>query len=118
MIPFPLAADDHQRKNAEALEREGAAKMILQRDLTGLGLAKAIKDLVHLPDEVRKMGEASRNLARGDAAAAAVDLIWELVESRRRSRRVKRALVRSLSRGTPGWRWGPEALPWLVDRDA
>jgi len=87
MIPFPLAADDHQRKNAEALEREGAAKMILQRDLTGLGLAKAIKDLVHLPDEVRKMGEASRNLARGDAAAAAVDLIWELVESRRRSRR-------------------------------
>src|SRR4029079_8686846 len=64
MIPFPYAADDHQRKNAEALEAAGAGRMILQRDLTGLGLAKAIKDLVHLPDEVREMGEASRNLAR------------------------------------------------------
>src|SRR5690606_40916504 len=26
MIPLPTAADDHQRKNAEALERAGAAK--------------------------------------------------------------------------------------------
>ena len=84
MIPFPLAADDHQRKNAEALEINGAGKMILQKDLTGPGLAKEIKDLVHLPDEVRKMEEASRKLARGDAAAAAVDLIQELVKSRRR----------------------------------
>jgi UDP-N-acetylglucosamine:LPS N-acetylglucosamine transferase len=58
--------------------------MILQRDLNGQGLAKAIKNLVQLPDEVRKMGEASRKLARGDAAAAAVDLIGELIESRRR----------------------------------
>ena len=30
MIPFPLAADDHQRKNAEALEAAGAARLILQ----------------------------------------------------------------------------------------
>ena len=82
MIPFPLAADDHQRRNAEALEASSAAKMILQKDLTGPGLAKAIKDLVRLPDEVRKMGEASRKLARGDAAAAAVDLIQELVGKR------------------------------------
>lgn len=82
MIPFPLAADDHQRKNAEALEINGAAKMILQKDLTGPGLAKEIKGLVRLPDEVRRMGEASRKLARGDAAAAAVDLIQELVGKR------------------------------------
>ena len=31
MIPFPTAADDHQRKNAEASGRRGAAKMILQK---------------------------------------------------------------------------------------
>src|SRR5207253_6494459 len=34
MIPFPLAADDHQRKNAEALQAAGAARMILQKELT------------------------------------------------------------------------------------
>ena len=44
MIPFPFAADDHQRKNAEALEAEGAARMILQQDLSGAGLAKEIRD--------------------------------------------------------------------------
>ena len=42
MIPFPLAADDHQRKNAEALERAGAGRMILQQDLSGERLAQEI----------------------------------------------------------------------------
>jgi UDP-N-acetylglucosamine--N-acetylmuramyl-(pentapeptide) pyrophosphoryl-undecaprenol N-acetylglucosamine transferase len=83
MIPFPLAADDHQRKNAEALEANGAARMILQQDLTGARLAQEIERLVQLPDELRKMEIASRKLARGDAAASAVDLIQELVESKR-----------------------------------
>jgi UDP-N-acetylglucosamine--N-acetylmuramyl-(pentapeptide) pyrophosphoryl-undecaprenol N-acetylglucosamine transferase len=83
MIPFPLAADDHQRKNAEALEAQGAAKMILQKDLSGARLAEEIKQLVQLPDELVRMEAASRKLARGDAAAAAVDLIQELLASRR-----------------------------------
>ncbi len=83
MVPFPLAADDHQRKNAEALEAEGAARMILQQDLSGVRLAQEIERLVQSPGEIRKMEEASRKLARGDAAAAAVDLIEELIESRK-----------------------------------
>lgn len=84
MIPFPLAADDHQRKNAEALATEGAAKMILQGDLSGAVLAKEIGELVSAPGAIREMEEASRKLARGDAAAAAVDLIQQLVESRKK----------------------------------
>jgi UDP-N-acetylglucosamine--N-acetylmuramyl-(pentapeptide) pyrophosphoryl-undecaprenol N-acetylglucosamine transferase len=83
MIPFPLAADDHQRKNAEALEAQGAARMILQKDLSGARLATEIKQLVQLPGELVKMEAASRKLARGDAAAAAVDLIQGMVASRR-----------------------------------
>jgi UDP-N-acetylglucosamine--N-acetylmuramyl-(pentapeptide) pyrophosphoryl-undecaprenol N-acetylglucosamine transferase len=79
MIPFPQAADDHQRKNAEALQSAGAARMILQQDLTGERLASEISALVKAPDELTKMEEASRKLARGDAAAAAVDLIEKLV---------------------------------------
>jgi len=79
MIPFPQAADDHQRKNAEALRAAGAARMILQKDLTGERLAKEIAALIEAPDELTKMEEASRKLARGDAAAAAVNLIEELI---------------------------------------
>ena len=81
MIPFPQAADDHQRKNAEALQAGGAAHMILQQELTGERLAAEIAALVKAPDELTRMEEASRKLARGDAAATTVDLIEELVSS-------------------------------------
>jgi UDP-N-acetylglucosamine--N-acetylmuramyl-(pentapeptide) pyrophosphoryl-undecaprenol N-acetylglucosamine transferase len=79
MIPFPLAADDHQRKNAEALELAGAGKMILQQDLSGERLAQEITTLVRQPEKITAMEQAARRLARGDAAAAVVDLVEELV---------------------------------------
>jgi UDP-N-acetylglucosamine--N-acetylmuramyl-(pentapeptide) pyrophosphoryl-undecaprenol N-acetylglucosamine transferase len=79
MVPFPLAADDHQRKNAEALEAVGAARVIVQQQLTGARLAKEISALVNEPGRISEMEKAARSLARGDAAAAAVDLIEGLV---------------------------------------
>src|SRR5678815_2242986 len=78
MVPFSFAADDHQRKNAEALEAAGAARMILQQDVSGDRLAAEIEKLVQSPQELDRMEEASRKLAHGDAAAAAVDIIEEL----------------------------------------
>jgi UDP-N-acetylglucosamine--N-acetylmuramyl-(pentapeptide) pyrophosphoryl-undecaprenol N-acetylglucosamine transferase len=79
MIPFPQAADDHQRKNAEALQSAGAARMILQPELTGERLAAQITELVHAPDELTRMEEQSRKLSRGDAAAEIVNLMEKLV---------------------------------------
>jgi UDP-N-acetylglucosamine--N-acetylmuramyl-(pentapeptide) pyrophosphoryl-undecaprenol N-acetylglucosamine transferase len=83
MIPFPFAADDHQRKNAEALQAAGASVMVLQQDATGERLAREIDALVRDPARVTRMEEAARALARGDAAKAAVDLMEKLVRSRR-----------------------------------
>jgi UDP-N-acetylglucosamine--N-acetylmuramyl-(pentapeptide) pyrophosphoryl-undecaprenol N-acetylglucosamine transferase len=80
MIPFPFAADDHQRKNAEALQSAGAARMILQQELTGERLAAEITRLVNEPDELTRMEESSRRLARGDAAQATVELMKEMVK--------------------------------------
>ncbi|HYE66321.1 MAG TPA: undecaprenyldiphospho-muramoylpentapeptide beta-N-acetylglucosaminyltransferase [Pyrinomonadaceae bacterium] len=80
MIPLPTAADDHQRKNAEAIQAAGAARMILQKDLTGERLAREIISLVASPDEITRMEEASRKLARGDAARATVDLMERLIK--------------------------------------
>jgi UDP-N-acetylglucosamine--N-acetylmuramyl-(pentapeptide) pyrophosphoryl-undecaprenol N-acetylglucosamine transferase len=79
MIPFPFAADDHQRKNAEALAAAGAARMILQQELSAERLAKEIAALAHEPDAISRMEEASRKLARGDAASTTVDLMEELI---------------------------------------
>jgi UDP-N-acetylglucosamine--N-acetylmuramyl-(pentapeptide) pyrophosphoryl-undecaprenol N-acetylglucosamine transferase len=82
MIPFPFAADDHQRKNAEALEESGASKMILQQDLSGERLATEIRQLVNAPEEIDRMETASRKLAHGDAAVGVVDLIESLVKTK------------------------------------
>jgi UDP-N-acetylglucosamine--N-acetylmuramyl-(pentapeptide) pyrophosphoryl-undecaprenol N-acetylglucosamine transferase len=90
MIPFPFAADDHQRKNAEALERAGASSMVLQQDATGERIAKEIAALVENPERVTQMEEAARKLARGDAAVAAVDLIEKLLEFRSQKSGVRR----------------------------
>ncbi|HVG35920.1 MAG TPA: undecaprenyldiphospho-muramoylpentapeptide beta-N-acetylglucosaminyltransferase [Pyrinomonadaceae bacterium] len=80
MVPFPFAADDHQRKNAEALQAKGAARMILQQELSGERLAAEITRLVQSPEELTRMEEASRSLARGDAASATVELMEKMVK--------------------------------------
>jgi UDP-N-acetylglucosamine--N-acetylmuramyl-(pentapeptide) pyrophosphoryl-undecaprenol N-acetylglucosamine transferase len=79
MIPFPLAADDHQRKNAAALEQAGAGRMVLQQDLSGERMATEIATLAGEPEKITSMEQAARTLARGDAAAAVVEMIEKLV---------------------------------------
>ena len=79
MIPLPTAADDHQRNNAEALEKAGAARMILQKNLQGETLAREIGELLNSPERITKMEESARRMARKDAAEKTVDLIESLI---------------------------------------
>jgi UDP-N-acetylglucosamine--N-acetylmuramyl-(pentapeptide) pyrophosphoryl-undecaprenol N-acetylglucosamine transferase len=81
MIPLPTAADDHQRKNAEALQNAGAAKMILQSDLNAERLANEILDLINHPERITEMENAAKKLAKVDAAEVTVDLIEELARN-------------------------------------
>ncbi len=83
MIPLPTAADDHQRKNAEALVEKGAARMILQKDLSGESLAREITSLIEQPNAISAMETAARKMARHDAAAVTVDLIEDLAKKRK-----------------------------------
>ena len=78
MIPLPTAADDHQRKNAEALERAGAAKMMMQNGLTDEMLANEVGGLIDSPATITGMENAARYLGRPDAAEKTVDLIEKL----------------------------------------
>ncbi len=78
MIPLPTAADDHQRKNAEAFQKVGAAEVLLQADLNGLNLAEKIIELIESPGAIERMETAAKKLGRKDAAEATVDLIEEL----------------------------------------
>jgi UDP-N-acetylglucosamine--N-acetylmuramyl-(pentapeptide) pyrophosphoryl-undecaprenol N-acetylglucosamine transferase len=78
LIPFPGATDDHQRKNAEALVRNGAATMIDQRELTGDRLASEILSLSGNDVERRRMSAAAARLARPNATTVIVDRLLEL----------------------------------------
>jgi UDP-N-acetylglucosamine--N-acetylmuramyl-(pentapeptide) pyrophosphoryl-undecaprenol N-acetylglucosamine transferase len=78
LVPLPTATDDHQRKNAEALVKHGAAVMVEQRELTGDRLAAEIAALTGDPERMRRMGDAARQLARPDAARTIVDKVVAL----------------------------------------
>jgi UDP-N-acetylglucosamine--N-acetylmuramyl-(pentapeptide) pyrophosphoryl-undecaprenol N-acetylglucosamine transferase len=78
LVPLPTATDDHQRKNAEALVKQGAASMVEQRELTGDRLAAEVLALASNEARRRQMAEAAGRLARPDAARVIVDKVLEL----------------------------------------
>jgi UDP-N-acetylglucosamine--N-acetylmuramyl-(pentapeptide) pyrophosphoryl-undecaprenol N-acetylglucosamine transferase len=74
LIPFPFASDDHQKKNAESLVDQGAAEMIVQKDLTVEALNQAVQRLKQDPALRQSMAQkirafhqpfAAENLAKG-----------------------------------------------------
>jgi UDP-N-acetylglucosamine--N-acetylmuramyl-(pentapeptide) pyrophosphoryl-undecaprenol N-acetylglucosamine transferase len=79
LIPFPGATDQHQLENARAMERAGAARVIVQADLTPERLAGEIRELMASPATLEKMELAARLLARPDAAARIADMVEALV---------------------------------------
>ncbi|MCB9597964.1 MAG: undecaprenyldiphospho-muramoylpentapeptide beta-N-acetylglucosaminyltransferase [Sandaracinaceae bacterium] len=73
LVPYPHAADDHQAKNALALELEGAAVAIRESALNANSLATAARELLEDLGARQAMAEAARRHGRPDAAAAIVD---------------------------------------------
>jgi UDP-N-acetylglucosamine--N-acetylmuramyl-(pentapeptide) pyrophosphoryl-undecaprenol N-acetylglucosamine transferase len=67
-VPFPRAADDHQKRNAEALERAGAAVMLEEAKLTPQTLVETVSSLLADAPRLRKMGDAARKLSHPNAA--------------------------------------------------
>lgn len=81
LIPFPFAADDHQKKNAESLVAKKAAIMILQKDLTPDGLRDQILWLKAHPQALQQMGEAVRTFHHPRAAETLVSQFVERIEN-------------------------------------
>jgi len=82
LVPFPHAADDHQRANAEAVRDAGAAVVIEDRDLDGARCASEIAALaVDRPRRLR-MATAARSLARLDATERIADVARDLLDGK------------------------------------
>lgn len=72
LVPFPHAADQHQLRNAEALARAGAARLVPDQEMNG----RRLFDEVLAADPA--MGERARQFARPGAAERAAEVLEEL----------------------------------------
>ena len=78
LIPSPNVAEDHQRKNAEALASRGAAKMILDADADSM-LSDEIISLLRNEKERNKIAAEALKMGLPEADEKIVDKITELV---------------------------------------
>ncbi|MDQ2710870.1 MAG: undecaprenyldiphospho-muramoylpentapeptide beta-N-acetylglucosaminyltransferase [Acidobacteriota bacterium] len=77
LIPLPFAADDHQRRNAEALVKARAARMIPNKDFNGVRLFEEVEALRMNPQELAEMRARVRQFSRPGAAERAADVMEE-----------------------------------------
>lgn len=75
LVPLPTAADQHQLRNAEAMERIGAARMVLDAEFNGPRFVDEVMRLAREPGLLASMGSAARAFAKPDAARRAADVL-------------------------------------------
>jgi UDP-N-acetylglucosamine--N-acetylmuramyl-(pentapeptide) pyrophosphoryl-undecaprenol N-acetylglucosamine transferase len=73
-VPFPRAADDHQRRNAEAMEQARAAVVLEETRLDEVWLVDTIAALLEDPSRLTHMSQAARAMAHPDAAKDIAEL--------------------------------------------
>lgn len=78
LIPYPYAAENHQEFNARVLEAYGAAKVLPDKELTGVKLVTTIENLIDNPAVLLDMAGKSRGLGRPQAAEAIARLAINL----------------------------------------
>jgi UDP-N-acetylglucosamine--N-acetylmuramyl-(pentapeptide) pyrophosphoryl-undecaprenol N-acetylglucosamine transferase len=77
LVPFPFAADDHQTRNAEAMERGGAARLVRDSGMTGEKLFEIVTGIVSAGAVLEGMAAAARKFAKPGAAGKAADILEE-----------------------------------------
>ena len=81
LVPYPYAADDHQRANAEVLVHGGAARMVLDAELTPERVCEEIRMLLFDRLRLTAMAHAAASLGKPDATRAVVQACVACVPS-------------------------------------
>jgi UDP-N-acetylglucosamine--N-acetylmuramyl-(pentapeptide) pyrophosphoryl-undecaprenol N-acetylglucosamine transferase len=79
LVPYPFAAGDHQRLNAQTLVDAGAAWMVLDRELEPERLAALVREALADPAILPAVRERARALGHPDAAARVAEVCLAVV---------------------------------------
>lgn len=77
LVPFPFAANDHQRYNAEAVVASGGARMVPDCELSGATMAHIIRTFFRDREGLEAMARRAKALAKPDAAIHLADLVTQ-----------------------------------------
>jgi len=79
LIPYPWATNNHQEYNARVLEKEGAAIVLLDKDLVRNKLTEELLGLIKEEKKLEIMSINSKKLGKLDAAQKIVDFILKYI---------------------------------------
>ncbi len=78
LVPYPFASDQHQLRNAEAMQQAGATQLVLDSELTGERLTAEIVKFLENSGRLEAMEAASGSRAVSGAAKRAADRLESL----------------------------------------
>ncbi len=81
LIPSPNVTANHQEKNARMLEKDGAARVLLEGEFDAEKLLQEIKLMINNREVLSKMGEAAANLSQKDAAEKICSVILSVIKN-------------------------------------
>ena len=79
LIPSPNVTDNHQEKNARALEAKGGAVVMLEKDCSAQAFLDTVKGLLENPDRYRAMSKALLDLSEPDSAERLCNVMEQLI---------------------------------------
>lgn len=77
LVPYPHAAEDHQRHNAEAVARTGGAEVVLDAEFTTPTMVERVETLLFDDARRARMAAAMRRFAVPDASERLAGLVVE-----------------------------------------
>jgi UDP-N-acetylglucosamine--N-acetylmuramyl-(pentapeptide) pyrophosphoryl-undecaprenol N-acetylglucosamine transferase len=80
LIPYPYARGKHQLRNAEAIKRMGACRVLLDENLSGEAIAKEISNIIWNNDLRISMEKLARTYARRNSAAKIAEEIMKMTK--------------------------------------
>ncbi len=83
LVPFPYAAEDHQRLNAEPLADAGASMLILDKDFSGRVLREQTDKLLSQPEKLMEMSREIKSFHNPGSAKVIAERVLKIATRER-----------------------------------